>query len=106
MKTLHLETDASLNTSRSMPAADGSIVCYAGGGIVLRDPTLKVNVARSAELGYFPSATHAEHTALLIGVEIALSEGARALFVRVDNQAVAEQYRGTWRARSPGIPRV
>ena len=98
-ETWHLETDASVNPARTRGGSP-----FAGGGIVLRDPHLRVKIARPVELGYFPSATHAEYAALLCGLEIALSEGARAIFVRTDNRAVAEHYSGAWKARSPGVP--
>ena len=86
------------------PARTRGGLPFAGGGVVLRDPHLKVKTARAVELGYFPSATHAEYAALVCGLEITLSEGVRAIFVRTDNRALAEHYRGTWRAKSPGIP--
>jgi ribonuclease HI len=96
--TWHLETDASVNPAR----ARGGLP-FAGGGVVLRDPHLRLKTARAVELGYFPSATHAEYAALLCGLEIALAEGVRAIFVRTDNRAVAEHYSGAWKARSPGV---
>ncbi len=95
----HLETDASLNPSR---ARNG--LPFAGGGVVLRDSHLKLKFARAVELGYFPSATHAEYAALLCGLEIALGEGVRAIFIRTDNRLLVEQYSGAWRARSSGLP--
>jgi ribonuclease HI len=56
------------------------------------------------ELGYLPSATHAEYAALLRGLEIALKAGVRDLFVRTDNRAVVEHYSGAWKAEAHGIP--
>jgi hypothetical protein len=43
----HLETDASLNTSR---VENG--LAFPGAGVVLRDPELNLLVARAVELGY------------------------------------------------------
>lgn len=97
----HLETDASVNTGRLREGLP-----FAGGGVVLRDPHLKVKIARAVGLGFFPSATHAEYAALLCGLEIALAEGVRAIFVRTDNRAVSEHYSGAWKAKSPGIPEL
>ena len=94
----HLETDASLNPSR---ARNG--LPFAGGGVVLRDPRLQLKLTRGVQLGYFPSATHAEYAALLCGLEIALAEGVRAIFIRTDNRLLVEQYTGTWRVRSAGL---
>lgn len=99
--TWHLETDASVNPARTRGGFP-----FGGAGVVLRDPRLKVKVARAVELGYSPSATHAEYAALLCGLEIALSEGARAIFVRIDNRALAEHFSGTWKAKSTGIPEL
>jgi ribonuclease HI len=97
----HLETDASLNLAKTR---DGLFA--AGGGVVLRDPTMRLRLARSIELGYVPSATHAEYGALIQGMEIARAEGAKTLRVRVDNTAVIQQFFGRWEARSPGIPEL
>lgn len=67
--TWHLETVASVNTGRSR----GSLP-FARGGVVLRDPHLKVKIARAIGLGFFLSATLAEYDALLCGLEMALAD--------------------------------
>jgi ribonuclease HI len=99
--TWHLETDASINPTK---VKDGRAA--AGGGIVLRDPEMKVKIVQSIDLGYTPSATHAEYAALIRGLEIALDLGVPGIFVRTDNRAVAEHFRGTWKAKSAGIPEL
>lgn len=101
MRTYHLETDASINPGRRRAGLP-----FAGGGIVLRNPDLELTTARSVVLGYLPSATHAEYAALVHGLEVALGEGARAIRIRTDNWAIVQQYSGTWKARSTGIPEL
>jgi ribonuclease HI len=81
-----LETDASLKPwDRKKDSATGAEALLAGGGIVLRDPKLRVVETHSVRLGYVSNATRAEYLALLLGLRRAAAIGVERLRVRNDN---------------------
>jgi ribonuclease HI len=82
----HLETDASLKPwDRKTDARTGGSKFLAGGGIVLRDPNLRVVETHSVRLGYVSDATRAEFLALLFGLRRAAGLDIQKLRVRNDN---------------------
>jgi len=85
----HLETDASLRLwdTKSAPGT-GKATYLAGGGIVLRDPNLRVIESHSVRLGYLSSAIIAEYAAIHFGLLRAISLKIRYLRVRNDNLSV------------------
>jgi len=102
MTSLHLETDASLNPTRTRIGDDGAAVTFAGGGIVVRGPDLSVVATYSVGLGYVGGAHEAEFRVLLRGMEIARRKhGATALRVRTDCLPLVRAFHGEIVLRSP-----
>ena len=98
----NLETDASVLVARPPGRGQGGpAVPIAGGGIVLRDPSLKVVEARSIVLGATESPTHAEYAALLAGLRIAHGHGVEHLRIRNDNLSLVRNLTGRpeWAAK-------
>ena len=82
----HLETDASLNRAQSRRVDEGRHPLYrAGGGIVLRDLSMKPFEEHAVDLGYLRSASQAECAALDWGLRRALQLRIGKLRVRNDN---------------------
>ena len=82
----HLETDASVN--RASPKRDGENgrpLFRSGGGVVLRDRTMRPFEEHSISLSYLPSVSDAERAALLWGLRRAAKLGIARLRVRNDN---------------------
>jgi ribonuclease HI len=90
----HLETDASLNPRIAEGDPAGRVLCFAGAGIVLRDPQLTVVETRSVTLGLVPSPTHAEYAALLAGLKVAREHRVQHLRIRNDNISLVRRLTG------------
>ena len=91
----HLETDASLKPwDRKFDAVTGASKFLAGGGIVLRDPNLRVVETHSVRLGYVSDATRAEYLALLFGLRRATDLNIPKLRVRNDNLGLIRRLSG------------
>jgi len=91
----HLETDASLNPARTQRTAEGEILTFAGGGVVVRTAGMAPVATYSAELGFVATATHAEFDTLARAVRVArATHGATALRVRSDNLSIVRAVRG------------
>jgi ribonuclease HI len=100
----HLETDASLNNSRTQLAEDGSTLCFAGGGVVLRNIAMRPVHHAAVPLGFVRSATEAECLALLAGIRMARGLGASTVRARSDLLHLVEALnsRGTLRSLQVG----
>ena len=95
----HLETDASLNHSRTL----GPLV-FAGGGIVVRGSDLSPVASYSAKIGYVASATHAEFETLLRGVAVAQRRhGATGIMARSDNLSLVRGVAGELTFHDPTL---
>ena len=82
----HLETDGSLNRAAARPDdGGGSPKFLAGGGVVIRDPSMRPIEEHSVRLGYLVSAHEAELAALLWGLKRAAQLRLPMLRVRNDN---------------------
>lgn len=82
----HLETDASVNRAQTRRVDEGNLMLYhAGGGIVLRDLSMKPFEEHAVDLGYLPSASQAECAALHWGLRRAFQLRIGRLRVRNDN---------------------
>jgi ribonuclease HI len=73
---------------------EGRVLCFAGAGIVLRDPTLAVLDSRSVALGLVLSPTHAEYAALLAGLKVARGHRVEHLRIRNDNISLVRRLTG------------
>jgi ribonuclease HI len=74
----------------------------AGAGYVLIDPQGEVVSQKAIPLGRATSNV-AEYKALLLGLEEALSRGARRLAVSMDSQLVVRQLSGLYQVKSPQL---
>lgn len=90
----HLETDASLNPQKTEKRPQGGFLSFAGGGIVLRGPDLTLVASRSIPLGLVPSATYAEYSALVAGLELATALKIEHLRIRNDNLSLVRYLNG------------
>lgn len=82
----HLETDASLNRALTRRADESGHPLYrAGGGIVLRDLSMKPFEEHAVDLGYLRSPSQAECASLHWGLRRALHLRIWRLRVRNDN---------------------
>ncbi len=99
----HLETDASLNpTVRKV--VDGIELRRAGGGIVLRNPTMRPVGKYSVALGFLPSPTHAEAATLLRGMKVARQRhGVRDLRARTDSSSLVEIVNARGKPHDPAL---
>jgi ribonuclease HI len=98
----HLETDASVNPTRTM-----GLLRFAGGGAVVRSEDLEPVAAYRFPLGFVSGAHEAEAKALLRGMEIArLRHGATTLRVRTDNLSLVRALKGEQPIHSERMIRV
>jgi ribonuclease HI len=102
LQLVYLETDASLDTRREVVGLDGRLF-PAGGGIILRDITLRPLLLKSVNLGYVPNPLHAEYLAFVYGLEEAVSLGARGVWATTDNLPLAEGFNGRWPSRPDSL---
>lgn len=75
------------------PAASGAVL-LASDGTVLREIGLYLGIATN---------NVAEWTALRLGLEAALEDGARSISVRMDSELVVKQFRGEYRVKHPDL---
>jgi ribonuclease HI len=103
---LHLETDASLNPGERK-VVGGVSLKRAGGGIVLRDPTMVPVASYAVSLGFLRSTLTAEALVVLRGMKIARSRhGATSLRVRTDSAHLVEIVSGRAKAHDPELRTV
>lgn len=74
----------------------------AGIGVVLEDPSGKPIEKLARGIGRATNNV-AEYTALVEGLELALSRGVERLIVVSDSTLLVEQMRGVFKVRSPGL---
>ena len=86
----HLETDASLNNKRFKTLDDGSVLPFAGGGVVLRRISMRHIARAPVPLGFVRTTNEAECRALIAGLRLARGHGARTVFARSDNLPLVE----------------
>jgi hypothetical protein len=97
----HLETDASLNPEQRK-VVEGVSLKRAGGGIVLRFPSMAVVGVYTVSLGFVSSTAHAEALVLLRGMRVARQRhGATVLRARTDASQLVEIVNGLANARDP-----
>lgn len=102
----HLETDASLNPGQRK-IVEGVSLKRAGGGIVLRSPSMKVVGMYTVPLGFLPSAALAEALVLLRGMRVARERhGATVLRARTDAAHLVEIVHGRAKAHDPALRAV
>jgi ribonuclease HI len=103
MERFHLETDASLNPGQQKVVGGVSLM-RAGGGIVLRSPSMEPVGLYTVSLGFLSSPTHAEALVLLRGLRVARQRhGAEALRARTDAAHLVEIVSGRARTRDPAL---
>jgi len=99
----HLETDASLNSGQRK-VVEGVTLKRAGGGIVVRSPSMAAGGMYSVSLGFLSSATLAEALALLRGMRMAQQRhGVKVLRARTDSSALVDLVRGRAKARDSDL---
>jgi hypothetical protein len=102
----YLETDASLNPAQRK-IVEGITLERAGGGIVLRSPSMQVIGSYTVSLGFLSSPTLAEGLVLLRGVRVARRRhGVKVLRARSDCSALVGLVNGTGRAGDPTLSSV
>jgi len=103
---LHLETDASLNPGQRK-VVEGVSLKRAGGGIVLRSPSMLPVGVYSVSLGFLSSTLTAEALVLLRGMKVARQRhGATTLRARTDSAHLVEIVNGRAKARDPTLRTV
>ncbi len=99
----HLETDASLNPGQRK-VVEGVSLKRAGGGIVLRSPSMTVVGMYTVPLGFLSSAALAEALVLLRGMRVARQRhGATVLRARTDATHLVEIVHGRAKAHDPAL---
>lgn len=105
-RRFHLETDASLNP-HIRKDVNGHSLKRAGGGFVLRSPSMKVVEMYTVSLGFLSSPTVAEALTLLKGMRVARQRhGVKMLRVRTDAAHLVEILHGRAGAHTPTLPTV
>jgi hypothetical protein len=106
LRRFHLETDASLNPGQRK-VVDGVSVKRAGGGIVLRSPSMKVVGKYTVSLGFLSSPTLAEALILLKGVRVARQRhGVQVLRAHTDCHALVGLMTGQAKAQDSALRAV
>ncbi len=102
LKLAYLETDASVDTRRSMVGLDGRLH-PAGAGIILRDLRLRPLIHESIALGEVPGPLHAEYLALAFGLERAAERGFGGVWATTDNLPLVQAFNGLSEIRGEGL---
>jgi hypothetical protein len=105
-RRFHLETDASLNP-HIRKAVESVSLKRAGGGFVLRSPSMKVVGKYTVSLGFLSSPTLAEALVLLRGMRVARQRhGIKVLRARTDAAHLVEILHGRAKAHNPELRAV
>ena len=106
LRRFHLEADASLNP-HVQKVVEGVSLKRAGGGFVLRSPSMKVVGKYTVSLGFLSSPTLAEAMVLLRGMRVARQRhGVNVLRARNDCSALVGLINGPGRAHDPALGTV
>ncbi len=106
LRRFHLETDASLNP-HVRKVVEGVSLKRAGGGFVLRSPSMKVVGKYTVSLGFLSSPTLAEALVLLRGMRVARQRhGVKVLRARTDCSALVGLVNGRGKAHDPALRTV